>query len=264
MPIARVNDCEIRYEIRGNGNKIALFIPGLGGECHEKWMEFVGAFGNYFRCISYDQRGVGLTKYDQKDFTIQDLVDDAIALIGHLGEVNVHLFGSSLGSCVARELTIQREDLVDRLILANTFPRLSRYSHEAFSMFRKFIVQGQEKESFITILPWLYSTRFLKKQGAIAAILQRIQDDHFSALGRAQQLNVLLEYDGFKLLKSIKSPCLILNGDEDLLVDQLELNEMKQSFINLETSIMDHCGHAAHIERPIEFSSSMLKFLLKK
>ena len=71
------------------------------------------------RAIRFDKRGHGLSD-EGGAFSIDDLADDAAALIEHLGAGPVVFVGLSIGGMIAQSLAARRPDLLRAVVLSNT------------------------------------------------------------------------------------------------------------------------------------------------
>jgi hypothetical protein len=106
----------IAYEATGSGPPLLMMH---GGEAdHTQYDGFVPHLAPRFACIAYDQRDSGGTRNPDADFGVEDLADDAAALIAALGHARAHVFGSSLGSVIAQALAVRHPGAVDRLVLS--------------------------------------------------------------------------------------------------------------------------------------------------
>jgi pimeloyl-ACP methyl ester carboxylesterase len=72
--------------------------------------------------ILTDNAGVGLSTGTAPQ-TVAGMARDAASLIDALGLTHVDLFGFSMGGFVAQQITVDRPELVRRLILVGTGPR---------------------------------------------------------------------------------------------------------------------------------------------
>jgi pimeloyl-ACP methyl ester carboxylesterase len=124
--IARSGDIDIYYEDMGHPDDPAvLLIMGLGAQLllwRKAFCEKLVADG--LRVIRYDNRDVGLsTKFDRQKaggsrilrmikfwlglpaksvYTLEDMSDDAAAVLDHLGIERAHIVGASMGGMIAQ------------------------------------------------------------------------------------------------------------------------------------------------------------------
>ena len=68
----------------------------------------------------YDKRGHGLSEAGDGEITMDDHIDDLIALIEHFEAKNAIVCGLSVGGMIAQGLAAKRPDLVRALILCDT------------------------------------------------------------------------------------------------------------------------------------------------
>jgi pimeloyl-ACP methyl ester carboxylesterase len=122
----RSGDLDIYYEDMGDPNDPAvLLIMGLGSQLllwRDGFCEKLVAEG--LRVIRYDNRDVGLSSKTQRrhtggsliptmlkfwvglpgkaDYTLEDMADDAAAVLDHLGIDRAHIVGASMGGMIAQ------------------------------------------------------------------------------------------------------------------------------------------------------------------
>jgi pimeloyl-ACP methyl ester carboxylesterase len=123
---ARSGDLDIYYEDMGDPNDPAvLLIMGLGSQLllwRDGFCEKLVAEG--LRVIRYDNRDVGLSSKTERghsggsliptmlkfwvglpgkaDYTLEDMADDAAAVLDHLGIDRAHVVGASMGGMIAQ------------------------------------------------------------------------------------------------------------------------------------------------------------------
>ena len=119
MPLLRVNDTELYYEVHGQGDPL-LFLS----ETHcdgEVWkIHQVSEFSRDHRVIIMDYRGTGQSGKPSIPFTTQLFADDAMALLDHLEAPEAIVCGHSMGGRVAQIMALDHPSRVKALILAST------------------------------------------------------------------------------------------------------------------------------------------------
>ena len=97
----------LAYDDRGSGDPV-LFIAGRGGAGRTWHLHQVPEFQRVgYRCITFDNRGVGATE-SAGGFTTETMVGDTAALIEKLDLAPVRVVGVSMGSYIAQELMVAR------------------------------------------------------------------------------------------------------------------------------------------------------------
>lgn len=108
------------------GHAALLMIQGAGNSLVSWDRAFCQrlADGGLF-VIRYDTRDVGRStsfEIGNPGYGLRDLAADAIALLDHFGLQQAHVFGLSLGACIAQLLALDHPDRVASLVLMSATP----------------------------------------------------------------------------------------------------------------------------------------------
>lgn len=122
MPVARVRDIDIYYELAGNreSGRRLLFINGSGTDLRQAPSPASGPLGRDFEVLAFDQRGLGQSGKPEYDYTMADYAADALGLMDHVGWQSARVYGVSFGGMVAQELAVTAPGRVEKLVLACT------------------------------------------------------------------------------------------------------------------------------------------------
>src|SRR5262245_18895563 len=113
--------CRLAYWVRGDGPPV-LFVQGVGVHgCG--WRPQVDGLADRFRCVWFDNRGVGLSQPPGVPLTVDQMADDARAVLDAAGFASAHIVGHSLGGLVALNLALLCRERVRSLSLLCTFAR---------------------------------------------------------------------------------------------------------------------------------------------
>jgi pimeloyl-ACP methyl ester carboxylesterase len=113
--------CRLAYEVVGEGPPV-LFIQGVG--VHGRgWLPQVEALSSGFRCLFFDNRGMGGSQPLTTPLTVEQMADDARALLACQGWESAHVVGHSLGGPIALELALSAPERVRSLSLLCTVAR---------------------------------------------------------------------------------------------------------------------------------------------
>jgi pimeloyl-ACP methyl ester carboxylesterase len=109
----------LAYEVQGQGPPV-LLIQGVG--IHGGgWRPQVEALADRYTCLSFDNRGMGESLPAGVPVTVEQMADDAVALLDAEGWGSAHVIGHSLGGLVALELALAARQRVRSLALLCTF-----------------------------------------------------------------------------------------------------------------------------------------------
>src|SRR5829696_7991442 len=117
----QVGDINIAYKRFGEGKPI-LLISGIG-QTKDAWEPTLlsNLAATNHTVIVFDNRGIGETTIGTKPFSIEQFANDTAGLLDALQIEKADVFGASLGSFIAQELTLNYPEKVDRLILHATY-----------------------------------------------------------------------------------------------------------------------------------------------
>jgi pimeloyl-ACP methyl ester carboxylesterase len=126
---ARNGDVSIAYRVGGEGPVDLLFISGfvshleIGVELAlaQRFFERLGSFA---RVIAFDKRGMGLS--DRGAYTLENVADDALAVMDAAGVERAVVFGVSEGGSAATMLAAAHPHRVSSMVLYGAFARLAR------------------------------------------------------------------------------------------------------------------------------------------
>jgi pimeloyl-ACP methyl ester carboxylesterase len=113
--------CRLAHEVSGEGPPV-LFVQGVG--LHGRgWTPQVEALSAEFRCLAFDNRGMGQSRPASRRLSVEQMADDARALMDAQGWEAAHVVGHSLGGLVAAELALAAPARVRSLSLLCTVAR---------------------------------------------------------------------------------------------------------------------------------------------
>ncbi|HEY8323495.1 MAG: alpha/beta fold hydrolase [Ktedonobacterales bacterium] len=124
MPTVSVNGLQMYYELRGEGQPLAL-IEGLGTDLSE-WEAIIEPLARHYEVIAFDNRGSGRTDKPNEPYTIEQMAEDTDGLLRAIGAERADILGISLGGRIALALALAHPERVRRLMLVSTSARVQR------------------------------------------------------------------------------------------------------------------------------------------
>jgi pimeloyl-ACP methyl ester carboxylesterase len=126
---AHNGDVSIAYTVAGEGSVDVLFIGGFVSHLEigvdlplaQRFWERLGSFA---RVIAFDKRGMGLSDRDAGAYTLENIVDDALAVLDVCGVERTAVFGVSEGGSAATMLAATHPDRVSAMVQYGTYARL--------------------------------------------------------------------------------------------------------------------------------------------
>jgi 3-oxoadipate enol-lactonase len=118
MPIQRVGDIDMYYELHGTGDTVVL-IGGLSNDITES-ERLIAFLAQASRVLAFDNRGAGRTDKPDIPYSIEMMAEDTAGLMQALDISGATVVGISMGGRIAMELTLEHPELVARLVLVST------------------------------------------------------------------------------------------------------------------------------------------------
>jgi pimeloyl-ACP methyl ester carboxylesterase len=114
--------CRLAYDMRGNpGAPPVLLIQGVGVH-GAGWRPQVDALAADYHCATFDNRGMGRSQpVGECALTVEQMADDALAVMRDIGWESAHVVGHSLGGLIALQLALAHRGAVRSLSLLCTF-----------------------------------------------------------------------------------------------------------------------------------------------
>ena len=212
-----------------------VYIAGLDGT-GELFYKQIPALSRSYRVVTFRLRESGRFTYDE-------LTGDVAAIINNVGCGRAIVVGESFGGTVAMQFAIRFPELVERLVVVNSFPRFHpRWKIEIAAMFAP-IVPPQ----FTWLLRRGANRLGLMLDGVGAEDRQRF----FQAVrgvnpeGHARRLRLIAELDIENRLSEIQAPTLFIAGSKDYLIKSVrEARAMAARMPNAVVKIIEGAGHA--------------------
>lgn len=228
MPVVSVRDIEMYYESRGSGTPLVV-LGGLGLDVSEM-DRLIGPFAQRFHVIAADNRGAGRSSKPPGPYSIEQMADDVVGLMGRLELPRAHVLGMSMGGRIAMALALALPELVDRLVLVATSPRVAGA--------RRRVRLGM----LMANVPGLRG-RYAQPRYAMEA-----------------QFDASTRFDCTDRLGEIDRPTLVLHGRSDR-VAPLALAEQMHAGIPDSRLVVVDGGHLFPFTRPEQFVAAVTAFL---
>lgn len=258
MLLTRAGDADIAYEITGDGDPL-LMIMGLAADAR-MWMLQTPAFAASYRCITFDNRGVGSSSVPPGPYSTEQMASDALAVLDAAEVERAHVLGISLGGAIAQHVALKAPERVRSLVLAATWCAPNPYQQRLAELGRLVAGLGHEQLVRASML-WLFTPRFILRNPVMVAQVEGLALQYQPpAEAFDRQLEAVLGHDTKASLPSLRVPTLILAARRDLMVP-LELSEEIASVMpDAELQVLDG-GHAFNFESMDAFNGAVLGFL---
>jgi len=262
----------IRFAYRRFGNPIGtpiVLLQHFMGNLDTYDPAITNALAAGREVILTDNAGVGLSTGTAPE-TVAGMARDAASLIDALGLEQVDLFGFSMGGYVAQQLTVDRPELVRRLILVGTGPRggegMAQLAPETAPLFGK----AYDPQDLMW-LPIFFSPSDAS-QASGQRYLERIRartedrDVPVSEATVTAHSTAAREWGAaapgsFDYLNGISQPTLVVNGSNDIVVPTINSYLLQQNLPNAELILFPDSNHGSHFQFTERFNRYAIDFL---
>ena len=113
--------CRLTYRVDGAGSPLVM-IQGVGAQGLARNPQ-IEILKRHYACLSFDNRGIGLSQPAGKRLTVEQMAVDAAALMDDAGWDSAHIVGHSMGGLIALQLALTARERARSLGLLCAFPR---------------------------------------------------------------------------------------------------------------------------------------------
>ncbi len=261
------NGCTFGYREEGEGPRV-LFIQGVGVH-GDGWTPQIEDLRSDFRCISFDNRGVGRSGPAPKVLSVEGMAEDAFALLDHRQIGSAHLVGHSLGGVIAQQMALTRPERVRSLSLLCTVGR----GADATSLSGRMLWLGLASSIGTRRSRRRAFLKLVMAPGTVAPdseeeVAERLAPLFGHDLGRrppiaSKQLKALRAFDRRKELREIGGmPTLIVSAAHDLIAPPQFGRSLAAEIPGARFVEISDGAHGVTLQRPDEVNDLLRAHLL--
>ena len=251
-----VRNCQLHYQLRGNGPHAILCIPGALGtalSCFLPQLEYFGREGSGFTIVGMDPLGYGASRPPEREFPIEPdhflKIDamDGYALMQALSFKKFSVLGWCNGGVSATILAALYPESVENLVIWGSNAYIMKENVEMW-------------ENLRDIRDWNQRMR---------EEMEKVYGDSFQSLWSrwvdAMKDTYEKRKDGdlcMEEAKRVQCPTLIVHGAKDVVCPQIHADYFKENIRGSELVIMEEGVHWPHLTSAQEFNQLTERFLL--
>lgn len=263
MPTTANGDVSLYYETFGrDDDPTLLLVNGLGSQC----INFKEAFCERFvarglRVVRFDNRDVGLSSHLKggPHYTVDDMADDAFAVLDAVGAHAAHVAGWSMGGMIVQAMAIRRPERILSMtsIMSAPGPIPGERDPDVLAAFSAPPATTREEAAERHL-------QGLRAWGSPASLdVERITADAYAAYdrcwdpeGRARQAMAIgASPSRVDALGRLTVPTLVIHGDADRLVPLEAGRATAEAIPGARLEIVEGMGHdypPEHWDRIVE------------
>jgi len=211
----RAGELDIWTEQVGEGPDVLLI--GGAGDTVESWQFQLDGLADRYRLTAFDNRGAGRTAMPGERVSVEELADDAAAVLLGRGVPAAHVAGFSGGSIIAQELTLRHPELVRSLVLQSTWSVMDRYLRSWLFYVRWLVEVAPSERAFLEGFYLDIYTARAHNDGTVDQFIEEVLAfPHKQATEDLQRyLDAFVDHDTTDRLSEIAAPTLVLAGGRD-------------------------------------------------
>ena len=263
MPFVHATDgTRIHYEVTGkSGATPVLMIQGLGASKNAWNLQRI-AMATRFRIISFDNRGAGRSDKPTEPFTLEQMADDALAVLDAAGIETAHVVGASMGGVISQIVAVKFPHRVRSLTLVCTACRNHPWRQELLQTWAKTAADKGMIEVGKVAAQWVMSPRSFRRlvpaftwMGPLAALRPRHSF--------VSQIDAILNTreDLVDQLSTITAPTMVIVGNQDILTPRGDSEEIAERIPNAELVVISGAAHGLMMEHSSTFNRILIEFL---
>ncbi|MFW9991577.1 MAG: alpha/beta fold hydrolase [Candidatus Odinarchaeota archaeon] len=260
MPYIRRAGANIYYSVEGGGKTPVLFIHGYMGSIERHWSVQIrdSVFQEKFLLVAMDSRGFNrstIPGFNRVD--IADVLLDIVCLLDKLAIKRTAIAGYSLGGYVALEFAKNFPARVSCLVLVSAQPFSVRKSAVHWSLISTFVSR-------------LRLAKLFNRQGNANQGFKQLKQEIWSLIkaywrswGRKYFKKVIKYPHMIQRLQEIRTPVLVVQGDNDTVIDGSAYEILKTNLQNAQCHLLKGADHGITRDHPGILNPLMIDFLEK-
>lgn len=259
MPIARLADADISYEVIGSGPPL-LLVSGLGGAAGY-WRAQREALSRHFTVILHDHRGTGQSSRP-KTYSVDLMAADLVGLMDHLGVDQAHFVGHSTGGAIGQVIAIEHPKRLASMIQYASWTTADDHFRWCFDI-RKTLLLSAGVRAYTHATPLFLTPPWFVRDNA-----ERLRQEEDAAVKAAPpaeilaaRIDAILAFDRTEQLSRIRVPTLVLCAKDDVLTPPHFSEELARRIPGAELVWMEQGGHGCSQVLPDEFNAKVLAYL---
>ena len=254
------NGISVNYVIEGPANAPVVTMSHSLATDLSMWDPTVAALTGRFRVLRYETRGHGKTDAPKGAYTLDQLADDALALLKALGISRTHWVGLSMGGMIGQTLALKAPEVFLSLSLCDTS---SRIPAEAKPLWQERIKaaesQGMEPLVQPTLERWFTEPFRKSRKDVIDKVATMIRTT--PPAGYAGCCHAISALDLTDKIGAIKMPTIAIVGEDDPGTPVAAHKVIQEKIAGCRLEILKSAAHLANMEQPEAFNKALTGFL---
>jgi len=241
----------MNYRVQGAG-PLLVVLPGLDGTGDLFFKQAPGLAARY---------RLALVRFpDEGGFTYKDLADDVAGIIRESAQQRAIVIGESFGGTVALWFALLYPELVERLVIVNSFPRFRNRALLGIGL----MLSRRTPKGFVWAMRSTGNSIGMRLDGVGRQDRRRFFDAVRTTRpeGYTRRLELLWDLDVADRVSEIAAPTLFIAGGRDLLLPSAkEAAAMAARMPNATVRVVPGAGHACLLGDKVSVSDLLEEWI---
>jgi|HigsolmetaAR205D_1030408.scaffolds.fasta_scaffold00443_3 3-oxoadipate enol-lactonase len=257
IKLIQLDGFQLRCDILEKPGAPALLLLNPLAASLEVWDGQMADFSREFTIVRFDARGHGQSQPGPlRELTMEQLSQDALAVLDAFGIKRAHICGLSIGGMMAMQIATRYPERVASLVLCCTTP----YMSTAAMRERIEIAATRGVVALVDgILERWLTERFRTAEPKEVARLREMLLQT-SAAGFIASAAAIRDMDQRETIRAIQAPTLVVAGAHDPGMPPAQAEQILSAISGSRLTILD-AGHLPNVEQREAFNSTVLEFL---
>lgn len=256
------NGIRMNYQIEGPASGPAVTLSHSLATNLSMWDPQARALASRYRVLRYDTRGHGGTDAPAGPYALEQLAEDARALLRAVGIARTHFIGLSMGGFIGQLLALTRPEVLQSLVLCDTTSRIPPEARPTWDeRIRVAQTQGMEPHVEPTIGRW-FTAPFREQRADVVnpvrAIIRGTPPQGY--IGCCHAIAAL---DLTDRLGGIRVPTLVIVGEDDPATPVAASRTIHERIQGSELVILKSASHLSNLEQAEAFNRAVTAFLTR-
>jgi 3-oxoadipate enol-lactonase len=254
------NGISIHYTLNGPASAPVVTLSHSLATNLSMWEPQAAALAARYRVLRYDTRGHGGTDAPAGPYSLDQLAEDAVALLRGLGVERTHFVGLSMGGMIGQVLALKSPGMLRSLVLCDTSSRVPTEARPVWDeRIRVAAAEGMEPHVEPTLNRWFTAPFIAQRPETVERVRAMIRETEPQGyIGCCHAIKAL---DLTDRLAAVSVPTLIVVGEDDPGTPVAAAHAIHQRIAGSELVVLKSASHLSNLEQAETFNRAMTAFL---
>jgi len=256
----QANRISVNYTFDGPADAPVVTMSHSLATDNSMWDPTLPALTSRFRVLRYETRGHGQTEAPGGAYSLEQLADDAIALLRALGIQRTHWVGLSMGGMIGQVLGLKAPQMLASLALCDTSSRMPAEAKPQWEeRIRAAETKGMDALVEPTLTRWLTAPTREKRKDVVEKVTKMIRATPVAGyVGCCHAISALNLTDK---IGAITLPTTVIVGEDDPGTPVAASRVIAEHIKGASLEIIPAAAHLSNLEQPEAFNRALSGFL---